>query len=212
MARWLKEAKATLFCPGIPGAGKTMIAAIAIDQLLNSAPNGGRGVAYVYCNYKSQKDQDTTGILAAMLKQLGQGQPSALGPIERLYQKYSGQGTKLTLDDVCSALRDVVLQLPRVYIVVDALDECQSETRWELVAKLRDLQAVADVRLMATSRFVPDVEDAFRLTPRLEIKASDEDVKWFLAGQTFRLPACIRRNAALQNMVQEKIVEAVDGM
>lgn len=189
-----------------------MVAAIAIDQLLDLAPNGGYGVAYVYCNYKSQGDQDTIGILAAILKQLGQGRPSALSPVERLHQKHSSRRTKPSLDDVCNALREVVSQLPRVYIVVDALDECQSETRRQLVAKLRDLQAVADVRLMATSRFIPDIEDAFRLAPRLEVKASDEDVKRFVAGQTCRLPACIQRSVALQKMVQEKIVEAVDGM
>jgi Cdc6-like AAA superfamily ATPase len=70
VARWLKEAKTTLFCPGIPGAGKTMVAAIAVDQLLDSAQNGAYGVAYVYCNYKSQADQDIVSILAAILKQL----------------------------------------------------------------------------------------------------------------------------------------------
>src|ERR1700733_3943383 len=30
---WLQSAKKTLFCPGIPGAGKTILAAIAIDNL-----------------------------------------------------------------------------------------------------------------------------------------------------------------------------------
>src|SRR5262245_57714539 len=33
---WLSKPKATLFCPGIPGAGKTMVAAIVIDYLLKS--------------------------------------------------------------------------------------------------------------------------------------------------------------------------------
>jgi Cdc6-like AAA superfamily ATPase len=49
VARWLSEAKTTLFCPGIPGAGKTMVATIAIDHLLDSAQNSAYGVAYVYC-------------------------------------------------------------------------------------------------------------------------------------------------------------------
>lgn len=214
LALWLKDTKTTLFCPGIPGAGKTMVAAIAIDQLLDSAVNGGHGVAYLYCNYKSQADQDTTSMLAAILKQLilGQVRPLTLSPVGKLYQKHANRGTKPSLDDVCHALREVVAHLPCVYIVVDALDECQRDTRQQLTAKLRDLQTVADVRLMATSRFLPDVEDAFQLALRLEIKASDEDVKQFVAGQINRLPACIQRNATLQEMMQEKIIEAADGM
>ena len=89
VARWLDDAKTTLFCPGIPGAGKTMVAAIAVDQLLDSAKNGAYGVAYVYCNYKSQADQDIVSILAALLKQLVQSRPSTLGPVEQLHQKHA---------------------------------------------------------------------------------------------------------------------------
>ncbi|CAN9193849.1 unnamed protein product [Alternaria alternata] len=201
-----------LFCPGIPGAGKTMVAAIAVDQLLDSVQNGAYGVAYVYCNYKSQADQDIVSILAAILKQLVQSRPSALGPVERLHQKHAGRGTKPSLDDIYSALRDVLTQYPYVHIVIDALDECQNEIRRQLCTKLLDLQKGADMRLMVTSRFVPDVEDAFRLASRLEVEASDEDVKQFVLGQIHRLPGCVQRSATLQKLVQERVVEAVGGM
>jgi Cdc6-like AAA superfamily ATPase len=212
VARWLNETKTTLFCPGIPGAGKTMVAAIAVDHLLNSSHNSSYGVAYVYCNYKAQADQDTSGMLAAILKQLIQGRPSAANPVERLHQKHGNRGTKPSFDEIHSALRDVLAQYPYVYIVVDALDECQNEARHQLLVNLLGLQKEGDIRLMATSRFVPDVEDAFRQALRLEVQASREDVKRYVAGQIYRLPASIRRDAALQELVQEKIVEAVDGM
>jgi hypothetical protein len=65
---------------------------------------------------------------------------------------------------------------------------------------------------MVTSRFVPDVEDALKPTLRLEVEASDEDVKQFVVGQMYRLPACIQRDVALQDLVRKQIVEAVDGM
>jgi hypothetical protein len=65
---------------------------------------------------------------------------------------------------------------------------------------------------MVTARFIPDIEDAFKAALRLEVQASREDVKRFIAGQTYRLPACIQRSTALQDMVQEKILEAVEGM
>ncbi|KAF2182128.1 hypothetical protein K469DRAFT_586866 [Zopfia rhizophila CBS 207.26] len=110
------------------------------------------------------------------------------------------------------ALRDVLVRCSPVYIVIDALDECQDSTRRQFLAKLRDLQAGRDIRLMATPRFMPEIEDAFREALWLEVQASEEDVKHFVAGQTYRLPRCIQRDPALQDMVQDKIVEAVDGM
>jgi Cdc6-like AAA superfamily ATPase len=212
VARWLNEAKTTLFCPGIPGAGKTIVAAITINHLLNLAQNRSYGVAYVYCNYKAQAGQDASSMLAAILKQLVQGRPSTLNSVERLHQKHADRGTKPLSDEIYSVLRDVLAQYPYVYIVVDALDECQNETRRQLLANLFDLQKEGDIRLMATSRFIPDVEDAFRQALRLEVQARKEDVKRFVAGQMYRLPACIQRNAVLQEMVQERIVEAVEGM
>ena len=212
VSRWLNEAKATLFCPGIPGAGKTMIAAIAIDHLLNTAQHSAHGVAYVYCNYKAQEEQDVSSMLTAILKQLVSGRPSAVEHIERLHEKHAGRGTKLSLDEITNALQNVLAHYPYVCVVIDALDECQNATRHQILAKLRDLQAEKDVRLMVTARFIPDIEDAFRAALRLEVQASREDVKRFIAGQTYRLPTCIQRNAALQDMVQERILDAVDGM
>lgn len=189
-----------------------MVAAIAIDYLLDSAQNSAYGVAYIYCNYKSQADQDTASILAAILKQLGQGRLSAFGPVERLYHKHASRGTSPSLDETFSALRDVLAQYPYIHIVVDALDECRNETRRQLCTKLLDLQKGADVRLMVTSRFVPDIEDAFEAVLRLEVEASDEDVKQFVVGQIHRLPLCIQRDVALRDLVQKNVVEAVDGM
>jgi Cdc6-like AAA superfamily ATPase len=212
MTQWLGEAKATLFCPGIPGAGKTMVAATTIDHLLQLSQKTSFGVAYIFCNYKMQEQQDVPGILASILKQLVQGQLSTANYFERLYEEHANGRPKPSPDAIYRALQDVLGHYSTVHIVVDALDECQDSTRVQLLAKLRDLQTGRDVRLMATSRFMLKIEDAFRGALRLEVKASKEDVKRFVAGQIWQLPECIQHDAILQEMVQEKIVEAADGM
>jgi hypothetical protein len=191
-----------------------MVAAIAIDHLLKSVQSSSHGVAYVYCNYKAREEQDVSRMLAAILKQLVQARPSLVEPVERLHKQHADRGTRPSPDEVFSALQDVLAQYSTVHIVVDALDECQNSdsTRHKFLAKLRDLQAVQDVRLMATSRFIPEIVDAFNKVTKLEVQASKEDVKQFVAGQIHRLPGCIQRDPALQDIVQEKIVEAVDGM
>ncbi|EOA81085.1 uncharacterized protein SETTUDRAFT_44889 [Exserohilum turcica Et28A] len=214
VATWLSEHHATLFCPGIPGAGKTMVAAIAIDHLLKSVQSSSHGVAYVYCNYKAQEEQDTSRMLAAILKQLVQARLSLVDPVERLHKQHADRGTRPSPDGVFSALRDVLAHYSTVYIVVDALDECLDSdgTRRQFLAKLRDLQAGRDIRLMATSRLIPEIVDWFNEGLKLEVQASEEDVKRFVAGQICRLPRCIQRDPALQEVAQKKIVEAVDGM
>lgn len=211
-SQWLDEAKATLFCPGIPGAGKTMIAAIAIDRLLELAQNKSHGVVYVYCDYLVQKEQDASSMLRAIVKQLVQGRYSARQSIEKLHERDAHKGTNTSPDEIYSALRDVVERYSYVHIVVDALDECHGAAHHQLLTKLDGLQAEYDLRLMATSRFIPEIEDKFRGALRLEVQASEQDVRRFVASQIYRLPACIQRNATLQEIVQDGISKAVYGM
>jgi hypothetical protein len=153
-------------------------------------------------------------MLAAILKQLVQARPSLAGPVERLHKQHADKGTRPSPDEVFNALQDVLAHYSAVHVVVDALDECRDSdgTRRQFLAKLRDLQEGQDVRLMATSRFIPEIADWFTEALKLEVQASKEDVKRFVAGQICRLPRCIQRDPALQEIIQEKIVEAVDGM
>lgn len=212
-AGWLRQPKETLFCPGIPGAGKTMIAAIAIDHLLNTMQSSSVGVAYVYCNYKSREEQNATSLLAALLKQLVQAQPSLVEPVKRLYEQHVNLGTNPSLDETIRTLRSVFTNFSTVHVVIDALDECRdSKTRREFLNKLRDLQSETDLRLMVTTRFIPEILNEFKEALLLEIRASNADVRRFVVGQIDRLPKCVREDSTLWHMVQESIVEAVDGM
>jgi hypothetical protein len=213
-ANWLHESKQTLFCPGIPGAGKTMMAAITVDHLLKQVRSNAIEVSYIYCNYKAQADQNTTTLLAAILKQLVRNQPSMADPVTRLYDLHATRNTRPSLDEIFSALQSVLTIYSTVYVVIDALDECSDKdgTRSQLLAKLRDLQQRTDLHLMATSRLIPDIVQEFNGMPMLEVRASNADVQQFIAGQIYRLPKCIQRDDKLQGSVQDKIVEAVDGM
>jgi hypothetical protein len=210
---WLQGPHRTLFCPGIPGAGKTMMAAIVVDYLDRTAQADG-GLAYLFCNYKSQVDQSVHGLLSALLKQLAQSRTDNAATVTRLYDLHSKKKSRPSLDEIFTALQTVCSNYAGVHIVVDALDECtdQDGARSRLVAKLRDLQAKTNMRLLFTSRFIPEITEKFLPDPKLEVRASEEDVKRFVAGQIRRLPNCIRRDDELTRAVQSKICEAIDGM
>lgn len=211
---WLHGSKQTLFCPGIPGAGKTTIAAIAVAHLWKHVQDQNIGVAYIYCNYKTQADQTATELAATILSQLYQERPSIAESVANLYDRHADRRTRPLLEEIQTTLRAVVSEYSKVYVVVDALDECLDHdgSRSQLLAMLRTLQSTANLSLMATSRFIPEVEQKFSLSPRLEIRASASDVKRFVAGQIYRLPGCVQREDELQKAVQDKISVAVDGM
>jgi Cdc6-like AAA superfamily ATPase len=213
LSQWLSKEKEILFCPGIHGAGKTMMVATTINHMLQSTQYKSSGVAYVYCNYKAE-NQDASSVLAALAKQLAQGHRSGIDVVEGLHKLQHNRGTKPSRNEIPTLLEGLVKLYPTVYIVIDALDECQDVLGVcrELLATIRDLQSEHDIRLLATSRLLPDIEDAFEGTPRLEIRASRSDVARFMAGQMYRMPRCVQRDSTLQETIQKSIAGSVDGM
>jgi Cdc6-like AAA superfamily ATPase len=216
-AEWLRPSNTgrTLFCVGIPGAGKTMLAAVTINHLMTKMQSSTTGIAWLYCNYKSRNEQTEIELLAALLKHLVQDEtPGVVKIVKTLQEQCASRKSKPALEELKKTLQDVLASLSTVYIVIDALDECPSDdgTRRQLLACIRELQSCTDLRLMVTSRHIHEITDKFQDATTIEVRAHDEDVTRFVTGQMDRLPRCIQRDAELQKLVQEKITGAIDGM
>jgi|SRR5579862_2939611 len=212
---WLKTSKQTLFCPGIPGAGKTIITAIVINDL-NICFSDKRtiGIAYIYCNFRQRGEQNAYDLLASLLKQLSQERPALPDTVKELYDRHRAKRTRPLFEELSRALHIVTAMYSRVFIIVDALDECQlsdgSLTRF--LTELLNLQAKCGANLFTTSRFIPEIMSKFEKSILLEIRANKEDVKRYLDGHMFKLPGFVARSCELQEKIKNEIAKAVDGM
>ena len=112
------------------------------------------------------------------------------------------------------ALLLICSRFSTMYVIVDALNECLSEdgVRRQLIDSLRKLQANRNVRLLFTSRSIPEVTEDSKSSIQLEVRVSGEDVWHYIEGKLPQLPKCIPQDGDLFKNVQTKIVEAVDGM
>ena len=212
---WLNTAKQTLFCPGIPGAGKTILTSIVVDNLCNRFHNDATvGIAYVYCNFRRKDEQKIDALLASLLKQLAQSQVSLPGSVKDLYDRHKRKQTRPSSDEILRALQSTAGSYSRVFIIVDALDECQVSDgcRTKLLSEIFSLQAKHGANLFATSRSIPEITEKFQSSIFLEIRASIEDVRRYLDGCMSQLPECVRNNHDLQEEIKVGIVKAVDGM
>lgn len=189
-----------------------MIAAIAINHLLENIRCDDIGVAYLYCNYKVTS-QTATDLFAAVLKQLVQSRKSIPKSLEDLFKNHVCEGTKPSLDEVFDILLEVLVDYSTAYLVIDALDECTDRcARGEFLRKLRVLQYERELRIMVTSRFIPEILDEFESIPQLEIRASKSDVSRFVRSRFHLLPRFAQRDGELHLRIEEAISEAVDGM
>jgi NACHT domain len=210
---WLEGEKKTLFCPGIPGAGKTMIASIVINHLKTSFPDDKTGRAYLYCIYKRQDNQKADDLLASLLGQLAARQSVVPGSIRKLYGEYQkGEKSRLSQNEIREELHKIIKTYSRTFIVIDALDECGTDhVRSELLSEVYKLQEGSDTRLMVTFR--PSIVlECPSSVAELEIRAHEEDIEEYLNGRMSELRSVVQDNNELQCKIRTRIMTLVDGM
>jgi len=173
----------------------------------------GISIAYIYCNFRRKDEQKIDALLASLLKQLAESQPSLPSTVKDLYDRYKTKRTRPSLEEISRALQAVTISC-RVFIIVDALDECQISDgcRQRFLSSLFDLQTKCGANLFATSRPISSIQKAFERNPMLEIRASEEDVRRYLDCHIFQLPGFVARNLELQEEIKSDIVKAIDGM
>ncbi len=212
---WLQTTKKTLFCPGIPGAGKPILTSIVVDTLTSAFRNDLKtGIGYIYCNYKRRDEQTVQNLLASLLRQLAERQPSLPGSVKDLYDHHTAKRTRPSLDDISKTIQAVTTWYSKIYLIVDAVDECEASggCRSRLLSEMFALGDKSGVNIFATSRFIPDIITEFSQSMSVEIRASNEDVQGYVEENMRELPKVIQQNDQLRGESKTKISEAVNGM
>jgi Cdc6-like AAA superfamily ATPase len=210
---WLSVSNQTMFCPGIPGDGKTTLSSILIEHLHSRfAKDSDVGIAYIYCNFRRQNEQNINDLLASLLKQLAMFRSSLGDDIKALYRRHLTRKTRPSLDELSEALQSAVRSYSRVFVVVDALDECEVKDRSKLLTELCQLQADHEINILATSRFIPNITENFSGSLTLEIRATKPDVRSYLLGNVLDLPHFVSERPGLLEEIVSMITDAVGGM
>ncbi|KAF4880492.1 Vegetative incompatibility protein HET-E-1 [Colletotrichum siamense] len=214
---WIEEDRKTLFCPGMPGAGKTMLSSIVIEHLQDRfGQDPTVGIAYVFCNFRRHDQQKPRDLLASILKQLYWAIPTGLNDVEQAYERHESpkDHTPMSMPEIIACLRSVMSCFDKVYILADALDEFRADEGYpdQLLKTVLGLSKSANVNIFATSRHIPEIESHFEDAPSVEIRATDEDVTKFLDGHMYKLPQAVRKSKELQGEIKHSIVQAVQGM
>ena len=214
-----KKSSCVLWCPGKPGAGKTMLASLVIDDLRQSGfdPHSRptdfakQAVAGVYCSYRNP--DTTSSLVGSILSQLLSSieQPPKDDPRDIL--------DRGRLHQIFSSIFD---QFGRLYVVIDALDECtDGPALLEHIQLLLDLakgnERGPDVHIFITGRHnvAREVQRILMPDARLEISSDNEDVRKYL-NQELRsqsqLVEWITGDSDFEIQIIDSIIARVAGM
>ena len=172
-------------------------------------------IACVYFDHK--QDLKPVAILRSILQHVIQRREGGLSnETFELYQKHMRRGTQPALQEVSDILRLEIDDFSKVFIVLDALDECTAtdNASSRLLGELQLLQP--KLRLMVTGRpFAEKNMSLFNAYVTVPVLARSTDIEKFVHGQILareNLRTYASGGNELEKLIVQTVVEKAKGM
>ena len=105
------------------------------------------------------------------------------------------------------------LEYSKVYLVLDALDECEDRYRKPALKFMSSLNGRVDVRILVTSRYHSvDIQSGFEGSPQLRIEAQNADLRQYLSQRIDDDPAAAMIEDSSRLQIIERIVSNARGL
>ncbi len=167
MTNWLESPHDALWVYGIPGAGKTTLSTLVVDEVLTRKRSNSVGTAYFYIRHDDKESQKPSSVLGSLISQLARHNREALADLMKLYTQYQTYGLAAPdEEDLEKKLHKISQHFMEVYIMIDGLDECGSlydADRRRLVKAVAGFHTIKEgsVRTLVFSRKERDIEKEF---------------------------------------------------
>ena len=185
---------------------------MVVDHLCDQVIEQDMAVACFYYDFASREAQSPTNMLGSLLKQLLSGLAGI--PVE-IVRKYRGQkkaigGRRLQLPDIVD-MCVAVTSLQRTFICVDALDECVSKHRLEVLGALGQIiRGSPNTRIFMTGRShirgVIERELGGR-TASVSIVSREDDIVTYLRARLGMDTTPEAMDSCLENEIMKSISE-----
>ncbi|TRM59680.1 hypothetical protein BD626DRAFT_572363 [Schizophyllum amplum] len=149
---FLSGALRVLWLHGQAGSGKSTMMAAAIRELQAhcTSSNGGYiTLTHLFDLTNGAQNQDVRALLSSLLCQLAYHRDDAREELLEVRGEHMDGHTQPSLEKMQHHLWRLVRRSPRLFVVVDALDEAHID---DLVPLLRALRAYSDISLLISSR------------------------------------------------------------
>lgn len=210
--RWLHGSElGTLWIKGIPGSGKSVVAAHLIDTLTKAYP--GEPVLYFFYRQIIDANHEPSALLRDWLDQVLDYSPPLQNELKELIE--SNRSLKsLAMDDLWGYLRLAVTNLSeRAFCIADALDEMDqgNDEFLESLSKFADCMP-SKVKVIMTSRPIPAIETSLRKINLLRLRLEERMVDTDISSYVERGLRSSKFSTADQNLVREAIPGRANGI
>ena len=169
----------------------------------------------VACVYMTHKDTYPTveKIMRSLMRQLIQGRAPVPDPIYKLYRQHLDNATSPSSLGLSQTFSELWQHFDDVFIIIDALDECNDRVGRALVHELRAFQP--RIRLLITSRYLESIKCQLEDFQPLEIRASTDDIHLYIEHQVSTSPRLLKfitKDPTLLDSIRKNVTDRAQGM
>jgi hypothetical protein len=159
---------------------------MVVDHLTTVAATGDFVIAHYYCDYSEPDTLTAVAILGCLIKQLLEKidiSDDIAKQIDRCYKCGTG---KPTTEELITLLLAVLRLFPELYVVIDGIDECESQEREDVFSIIRQLADFGGcvVKAFISSREEVDIKKAFARYRQIHVSEANvmSDIDSYVKG------------------------------
>ncbi|GAB7364764.1 hypothetical protein MBLNU230_g5562t1 [Neophaeotheca triangularis] len=214
---WKTGSVSHLWMNGKAGCGKTILCFTAIEDIhIACDQDPDTSHAFFYFTFSEKRKQSDGDLLRSLVAQLGWREPG----LSMLRQAYRNSSQSVPgPDELEKILLETIRSCSRVYLLVDALDECpeEHEARQRVLDRIERLTHDApNLKVFATSRELPTIRESLEALGseplRIPTSSVDADIRKYLASQLSSDRSFLRFSPVTLNWIKSTISTKADGM
>jgi hypothetical protein len=214
---WKTGAVSHLWMYGKAGCGKTILSSTAIEDIRDTCQkDADASHAFFYFSFSDKRKQSDGDLLRSLVAQLGWREPG-LSMLRWAYEN-ARQGVPGP-DELEKILMASIRSCSKVYVLVDALDECpeDNETRQSVLARIERLtQDASNLKIFATSRELDSIRKSMEVLAaeplRVITRAVDADIQAYLSTELSRDRNLCELSPEMRTLIESTIASKADGM
>ncbi|KAL2073364.1 hypothetical protein VTL71DRAFT_10688 [Oculimacula yallundae] len=202
---WTGGQSSMLWCYGDPGTGKSVLASLVVNEMVMQSEAKNAAVISFFFDYLNQQDQTVDKILRNLIKQIAELKKVFPASLIALHQKWKSSKQDPSAPNLKKTLVSLCEDFSTTFLIVDGLDELVQ--RAKVISMLRSLSD-SGIQVLVTSRPFLDIQEAFRLSSKIEIRAVDVDVREYVESRFQESDDIVELTT---NMLRESFKEMIVG-
>jgi hypothetical protein len=158
---WEAARCSSIWITGLPGSGKTLLCASAIQKVL-AKRSKTVAVLYFFCDHGDPSKVSHDSFVMTVMRQLLEQSPELIGNAKKIYDEKANNGERsFKRTDYIPLIQTFMSHFDNVYLLCDALDEASEGE--EIATALKQLMSYCirsehSIRVLFTSRFDVQLE------------------------------------------------------